>query len=156
MIPPGSQRCRVHGHLDRPIRRTDRESRRASKTGFLPTLLLLLSFGAPVASGYDYPVRDPLLSTVIETAKADQFLVPDKVPTRIRSIERFPEREVPKVFWNQSELRYSVSAQEEAAQAVERVMTNVPGTGVMRHADAGYGEAIDCARERGIDLPLID
>jgi hypothetical protein len=125
MIPPGSQRCRVHGHLDRPIRRTDRESRRASKTGFLPTLLLLLSFGAPVASGYDYPVRDPLLSTVIETAKADQFPVPDKVPTRIRSIERFPEREVPKVFWNQSELRYSVSAQEEAAP----LLFIVAGTG---------------------------
>ena len=41
----------------------------------------------------------------------------------------------------------------EAAAALERVLTNDPGTGVMRHADAGYGEAIRCARERGIDLP---
>ncbi|MDE0895880.1 MAG: urocanate hydratase [Planctomycetota bacterium] len=44
---------------------------------------------------------------------------------------------------------------EEAAGAVERVLTNDPGTGVMRHVDAGYDEAIDCARERNIDLPML-
>jgi len=44
----------------------------------------------------------------------------------------------------------------EAAEAIERVLTNDPGTGVMRHADAGYEAAIECARERGIDLPMID
>jgi urocanate hydratase len=42
----------------------------------------------------------------------------------------------------------------EAAAALERVLTNDPGTGVMRHADAGYEDAIRCARERGIDLPM--
>ena len=42
----------------------------------------------------------------------------------------------------------------EAALAVERVLTNDPGTGVMRHADAGYDEALRCARERGLDLPM--
>ena len=42
----------------------------------------------------------------------------------------------------------------EAAAALERVLTNDPGTGVMRHADAGYEQAIRCARERGIDLPM--
>jgi urocanate hydratase len=42
----------------------------------------------------------------------------------------------------------------EAAAAVERVLTNDPGTGVMRHADAGYEEALRCARERGVDLPM--
>src|SRR5687767_11318921 len=36
----------------------------------------------------------------------------------------------------------------EAARRLERVLWNDPGTGVMRHADAGYDEAIDCARER--------
>ncbi|MDE0914105.1 MAG: urocanate hydratase [Planctomycetota bacterium] len=44
----------------------------------------------------------------------------------------------------------------EAGEALERVLTNDPGTGVMRHADAGYPDAIDCARERGIDLPMVD
>ena len=43
----------------------------------------------------------------------------------------------------------------EAAARLERVLWNDPGTGVMRHADAGYDIAIDCAREKGLDLPGI-
>ena len=43
----------------------------------------------------------------------------------------------------------------DAAARLERVLTADPGTGVMRHADAGYQEAIDVARERGVDLPMI-
>ena len=43
-----------------------------------------------------------------------------------------------------------------AAQKLERVLTTDPGTGVMRHADAGYERAIEVARERGIRLPMID
>jgi urocanate hydratase len=35
------------------------------------------------------------------------------------------------------------------------VLTNDPGTGVMRHADAGYEKAIEIAKERGVDLPMI-
>ncbi len=42
-----------------------------------------------------------------------------------------------------------------AARALERVLTNDPGTGVMRHADAGYEDALRCARERGLDLPML-
>jgi urocanate hydratase len=41
----------------------------------------------------------------------------------------------------------------EAARRIERVLWNDPATGVMRHADAGYEIAIDCAREKGLDLP---
>jgi urocanate hydratase len=44
----------------------------------------------------------------------------------------------------------------EAAKRVERVLWNDPGTGVMRHADAGYDIARDCAREQGLDLPSLD
>ena len=44
---------------------------------------------------------------------------------------------------------------EEGAQRVERVLTNDPGTGVMRHADAGYALARETARERGLDLPML-
>jgi len=43
----------------------------------------------------------------------------------------------------------------EAARRLERVLWNDPGTGVMRHADAGYGIAVDCAREQGLDLPMV-
>jgi urocanate hydratase len=42
-----------------------------------------------------------------------------------------------------------------AARRVGRVLWNDPATGVMRHADAGYETAIDCAREHGLDLPGI-
>ena len=44
---------------------------------------------------------------------------------------------------------------ESAARKLERVLWNDPATGVMRHADAGYDAALDCARERGLDLPGI-
>lgn len=44
---------------------------------------------------------------------------------------------------------------DEAASRLERVLWNDPATGVMRHADAGYEEALDCAREKGLDLPGI-
>ena len=42
-----------------------------------------------------------------------------------------------------------------ADRRLERVLTADPGTGVMRHADAGYELAVDTARERGIDLPML-
>jgi len=44
---------------------------------------------------------------------------------------------------------------EDAARRLERVLWNDPATGVMRHADAGYDIAVDCAREQGLDLPMI-
>jgi urocanate hydratase len=43
----------------------------------------------------------------------------------------------------------------EAARRIERVLWNDPATGVMRHADAGYEIAIDCAREQGLELPFL-
>ena len=45
---------------------------------------------------------------------------------------------------------------EEAGRRVERVLTNDPATGVMRHADAGYREAKDCAHEQGLNLPMLE
>jgi urocanate hydratase len=44
----------------------------------------------------------------------------------------------------------------EAAKRLERVLWNDPATGVMRHADAGYDIAIDCAREKGLNLPSLE
>ena len=44
----------------------------------------------------------------------------------------------------------------EAAKRLERVLWNDPATGVMRHADAGYDIARDCAREQGLDLPSLE
>ncbi|GAB4393124.1 MAG: urocanate hydratase [Gammaproteobacteria bacterium] len=43
-----------------------------------------------------------------------------------------------------------------AAKRLQRVLTNDPGTGVMRHADAGYQSAQQCARGQGMQLPMLD
>ena len=43
----------------------------------------------------------------------------------------------------------------QAAQRIERVLWNDPATGVMRHADAGYDEAVACARVQGLNLPML-
>jgi len=45
---------------------------------------------------------------------------------------------------------------ESADERLERVLTNDPGSGVMRHADAGYDEAVKTAKERGVDLPMVE
>jgi urocanate hydratase len=44
---------------------------------------------------------------------------------------------------------------EAAAKRLERVLTNDPASGVMRHADAGYDLAIQCAQEHGLNLPMM-
>ena len=44
---------------------------------------------------------------------------------------------------------------DEAAARIARVLHNDPATGVMRHADAGYQIAVDCAHEQGLNLPMI-
>jgi urocanate hydratase len=43
---------------------------------------------------------------------------------------------------------------ESAAKKLQRVLTNDPGTGVMRHADAGYARALEVAHERGVHIPM--
>jgi urocanate hydratase len=45
---------------------------------------------------------------------------------------------------------------DAAAARLERVLTTDPGTGVMRHADAGYERAIEVARERGVRIPMLE
>jgi urocanate hydratase len=44
---------------------------------------------------------------------------------------------------------------DEAKARLERVLTSDPGMGVVRHADAGYQEAIDCANARGVHIPHL-
>jgi urocanate hydratase len=45
---------------------------------------------------------------------------------------------------------------EAADKRIGRVLWNDPASGVMRHADAGYDIAIECARECGLNLPMVD
>ena len=44
---------------------------------------------------------------------------------------------------------------DDAARRIERVLWNDPATGVMRHADAGYDIAVACAKEQGLNLPMV-
>jgi urocanate hydratase len=44
---------------------------------------------------------------------------------------------------------------ESAARRIERVLWNDPASGVMRHADAGYEDAIACAKQKGLNLPML-
>jgi urocanate hydratase len=44
---------------------------------------------------------------------------------------------------------------ELAAQKIERVLTNDPGMGVIRHVDAGYDRAAEVAAERGVHVPML-
>ncbi len=43
----------------------------------------------------------------------------------------------------------------DAAERLSRVLLNDPGTGVMRHVDAGYREAIECAKDLGVQIPML-
>jgi urocanate hydratase len=45
---------------------------------------------------------------------------------------------------------------DAAARRIGRVLWNDPASGVMRHADAGYAAAAACAREQGLNLPMIE
>jgi urocanate hydratase len=44
----------------------------------------------------------------------------------------------------------------EAARRLELVLTSDPGTGVLRHVDVGYEEAVRCAEERGVQVPGLN
>jgi urocanate hydratase len=44
---------------------------------------------------------------------------------------------------------------QAADKRIERVLWNDPASGVMRHADAGYDIAIECAEECGLNLPMV-
>ena len=48
----------------------------------------------------------------------------------------------------------SPTAPRSAAEKLDRVLTNDPGTGVIRHVDAGYDEAVAVAEERGVRIPM--
>ena len=45
---------------------------------------------------------------------------------------------------------------EDASHRIARVLHNDPATGVMRHADAGYDIAKQCAKEKKLDLPMLN
>lgn len=77
----------------------------------------LLSVGA-VAYAYDYPFTDPYVATVVNTPAEYAEVLPAKVPVKVGTLQVFPERKVPKIFWNLDKLRYSYIRQKGPAPLI--------------------------------------
>ncbi len=89
---------------------------------WLPCLVLfLMALPAPVQAvekPYFYPYVNPLEATVMELPPFYQADIPKKVPTKTFTLDVFPEREIPDVFWYEDGLDCSLVAQKEKAPLV--------------------------------------
>ena len=95
-------------------------------------LAVALALGDAAATlAYDYPVTEPLLATVIGTRGEDQPTLPSRVPSRSERMDRVGERQIPRVFWDQDRIRYSVAAQRDSAPLVFLIA----GTGARYSSD---------------------
>ena len=84
------------------------------------------------AASYDYPITDPIAATILSTPQKDRAVLPEWIRVKkYQTIDVFPDREVPEVFWFNKKLRYSVAYHNEKAP----VMFLIAGTG------AGYDSA---------------
>ena len=82
-------------------------------------LLLVLTAGAGSPAGaYDYPLKDPYVSTIIGTPEGHQAELPEKIDYKLLSFKVFPERRIPDVFWYQREFRYSLAYQKGEAPLI--------------------------------------
>jgi hypothetical protein len=81
-----------------------------------------LSLGAALwtapALAYDFPIADPLVATVLGTPEEFQYPRPKRVDARRREIRRFPDREIPSAFWDQTWMYYGVAPQKRAAPLI--------------------------------------
>jgi hypothetical protein len=90
-------------------------------TPIIRTFAIALSLGvltAPTASAYDFPVKDPLIATVLGTPKEFQFPTPKHVPARRERIRRYPDRKIPSAFWNQTWMSYGEARQRRRAPVI--------------------------------------
>jgi hypothetical protein len=88
----------------------------------LPRLAVALALWAACpampALAYDFPIKDPLVATVLGTPEELQFPRPKRVDARRREIRRFPNREIPSAFWDQTWMYYGVAPQRRAAPLI--------------------------------------
>ena len=80
-------------------------------------ILLLGGAGSP-AGAYDYPLKDPYLATIIATPSEFEPKLPEKIDYELLSLNVFPERVIPEVFWYQREFRYSLTYQKGEAPLI--------------------------------------
>ena len=102
----------------RTASRPDATPRKGGLPGFLFFLLLILSGNNVSAKEeapdpeYGYPVHNRYLATVIGTPPELQAEVPSDIRLKLMDVERFPDREIPAVFWGGNKLRYAVARQK--------------------------------------------
>ncbi|MCD6269868.1 MAG: alpha/beta hydrolase [Deltaproteobacteria bacterium] len=81
-------------------------------------ILLTVPFVAS-AESYDYPLKDPLTATILSTPVADRARLPKTISAKYyQTIDIFPDRVIPEVFWYNNKLRYSVAAHKEQAPLI--------------------------------------
>ena len=90
---------------------------------WLAIIVLTLFLGLPAAAiaddkPYFYPYVNPLEATVMELPPYYHADIPNKVPTRVLSLDVYPEREIPRVFWYEDGLDFSLVYQKQEAPLV--------------------------------------
>jgi hypothetical protein len=70
------------------------------------------------AQGYDYPIHDRFVATVVGTQAEYAADLPKSIPFKKRRIEIFPERTTPDVLWYGHELIYSTALQKKRAPLI--------------------------------------
>lgn len=99
---------------------------------FLICGLLFATVSVGQAAAYDYPIADPIAATILSTPMEARAVLPKTIRVKqYLTIDIFPDRVVPEVFWYNHKLRYSVAYHKEKAP----VMFMIAGTG------AGYDSA---------------
>jgi len=85
------------------------------------TLILcscLLMVNISLACAYDYPFTDRYVATILGTPDEFAAPVPEEIPVKIGTLQMFPEREVPGILWNLTDLYYSTVLQAKPAPLV--------------------------------------
>jgi len=84
------------------------------------------------AASDDYPITDPIEASILSTPEKDRAVLPEKIRVKqYQTLDVFPDRDVPVVFWYNEKLRYAVAYHKEKAP----VIFMIAGTG------AGYDSA---------------
>lgn len=119
---------------------------------------------APIVIGRDHldlapsPARTAKpkrCAMVLMRSPTGRCSTPCSIPPAARPGVAAPRRRVGMGFSQHSGMVIVCDGTDEAAARIARVLHNDPATGVMRHADAGYEIAIECAAEQGLNLPMV-
>ena len=96
----------------------------AKEAAAVLTAIIVLAI-ANGALAYEYPISDPYLATVVGTPEALLADVPDRIPLRVRKLDTYAGRTIPKALWYGKRLEYSFARQRGRAPLI----FTIAGTG---------------------------